>query len=194
MKSTTFLTLLAAIVIAATGCTFPGQDSTTEDSTNTEQSDSTESNEIDTVSLMNENDATEDVDANETTEAIKQESSQMDYMYKGDLDPVDGSNSSGVAMASFKDGEYMMRAEIRDLPDPEEGFFYEGWVVRKEPFAFISTGELEKEGDAWINVYNSSTDYTDYNRYVLTIEPDDGDPAPADHVVEGDMMKVDGQN
>jgi hypothetical protein len=57
-------------------------------------------------------------------------------------------------------------------------------VVRKSPFAFISTGKLTKEGDKYVNHFSSDTDYSAYTEYVLTIEPDDGDDAPAAHVFE----------
>lgn len=40
-----------------------------------------------------------------------------------------------------------------------------------------------------MNTYSSGEDLTDHNFYVLTIEPDDGNPAPADHIVEGTLKR-----
>ena len=71
------------------------------------------------------------------------------------------------------------------MPEPEPGFFYEGWVVRAEPFNFISTGVASLDE----NVFEADQDLTDHDLYVLTIEPDDGDPAPAAHILEGTMRK-----
>ena len=92
------------------------------------------------------------------------------------------------AKAWFFDGEYMLHAELEGLTDPVGDDFYEGWVVRQNPFAFWSTGKLEKQWDIYVNEISSSVDYSDYDFYVLTLEPNDGDPAPADHIVEGDVV------
>lgn len=180
MKFNKHIALGCSVMLLATGCTMGSSTS------NDQMSDAEKT----ITELMMEVDVSKDDGMKNMDDLKKNASTEMEYDLKGKLDPVDGSNASGTAMAVYKDGEYMMRAEIENLVDPPEGFFYEGWVVRKEPFKFISTGKLEKEGDNWVNVYTSETDYSDFIRYVLTIEPDDNDPAPADHVVEGDMMKI----
>lgn len=129
---------------------------------------------------------------------------QMQYQFQGTLSDVTngetvgtintGGSSSGIVQVSANDAAYQLRAEISDLPDPSSTEFYEGWIVRPEPFDFISTGELRKEGDVWVNEFAMNEDLTDYTKYVLTIEPtNDGpdggpDPAPAGHVVEGDLQ------
>ncbi|HIA92164.1 TPA: anti-sigma factor [Candidatus Saccharibacteria bacterium] len=93
--------------------------------------------------------------------------------------------ASGTALATFEDGKYLLNVEMSGLPEPTNGEFYEGWIVRKEPFKFISTGELEQTDDVWLNYFMSDEDLTDFTQYVLTIEPDDGDPAPDAHILEG---------
>ena len=100
-------------------------------------------------------------------------------------------NASGGARATFYDDTYYLLATFANVPEPQNGDFYEGWVVRKEPFDFISTGPVVVIDGAMVNGYVSKQDLTDYNFYVLTLEPDDGNPAPADHVVEGTMQKLD---
>jgi thiol-disulfide isomerase/thioredoxin len=111
------------------------------------------------------------------------------YDYYGTLSAVDGSDAFGEAGFSFKD-KLELKASINSLKDPDEGFFYEGWLVDPSVEGkFISTGELNKENDIWVNNFTSPVDYTSYTKYVLTIEPKDGDPAPADHVVEGTLSK-----
>ncbi len=131
-------------------------------------------------------------------ENIMMEMKKMTYMYEGVLTDVTkgevrgintNTQTSGTAKADFTDGKYMMLATFSNLPDPINNDFYEGWIVQKSPFKFISTGKLEKVDGVYTNVYSSSDDLTPYSRYVLTIEPNDGDSSPADHIVEGDMLK-----
>ena len=114
----------------------------------------------------------------------------MTYDYTGSLEDVSGGSSSGVAQASFKDGKYMMLATFTDLPDPTGTDFYEGWVVRKgENMDVISSGKAEKVNGVYTNSFMSNLDLTDHTFYVLTLEPDDGDPAPAAHILEGTMAQ-----
>ncbi len=114
----------------------------------------------------------------------------MQFDYSGKLGDVSGGNASGTASFSFKDGKYNMFATFANLPEPTNGDFYEGWVVRKSPFEFISSGKLEKIDGTYTNTYSSGADLSGHNYYVLTLEPNDGNPAPAKHIVEGTMSKV----
>jgi hypothetical protein len=113
---------------------------------------------------------------------------KISYDYYGDLVDVSGGQAAGVAQAGLMDGMYNLLAEFDQLPEPQGTDFYEGWVVRKEPFHFISTGELSKQGENYFNVFSVQEDLTDHDFYVLTLEPDDGDPAPAEHILEGTMF------
>lgn len=93
-------------------------------------------------------------------------------------------NASGYAHASYADGEFSLHAEFTNLATPKGDDFYEGWAVQQNPFKFISTGKLEILDGKYINHFTSSTDYSSYDFYVLTLEPNDGDEAPADHIFE----------
>ncbi len=100
-------------------------------------------------------------------------------------------DAAGYAFASYSDGEYSLHGKFSGLTDPIGDDFYEGWVVRQSPFAFWSTGKLIKKEDGnYHNSITSSRDYSDYDFYVLTLEPNDGDAAPADHILEGDVMSA----
>ena len=112
------------------------------------------------------------------------------YDYEGDLVDVTDGNASGVAKAIFDQDEYMLMVTFENLPPAGSGYFYEGWVVRNSPFTVISTGATEIVNGQDVNIFTSDTDLTDHDFYVLTIEPDDGDPAPADHVLEGTLVKI----
>lgn len=180
MNIKNILFIILGVVVLA-GCTSP----VVNENENQNQS-------IDEVSVSDQMDkgkVSTDEGRVEMADEDKEQQKEVEYSFEGVLEAVDGGNGTGVAKAVFADGKYMMMASIENIPDPEEGFFYEGWVVRPSPFNFISTGELEKVDGKWINNYMSETDYSDHIRYVLTIEPDDNDPAPADHVVEGDMIQ-----
>ncbi len=97
--------------------------------------------------------------------------------------------SSGVAQAGYNGERYQLSATFEDLPPAGEDAFYEGWVVTRFGSSVISTGELEQETETdYSNLFISEEDLTDHTRYVLTLEPRDGDPAPAEHVLEGTLQ------
>lgn len=102
---------------------------------------------------------------------------------------VTNSSASGYAKISWDNKTFDLHAVFSDLTDPQGDDFYEGWLVRKSPFAFISTGKLRKKDWKYHNIYTSSTDYSNYTEYVLTIEPNDWNAAPADHILEW-MVKI----
>ncbi|MBU1018192.1 hypothetical protein KKA33_04155 [Patescibacteria group bacterium] len=144
----------------------------------------------------------EDSTAKENDDNMVQKMMVMIYDYYGDLvDVVKGKTilglsfagieSSGRAEAVFENGTYYLRAILYYLPIPKDDSFYEGWIVRKSPFSVISTGKAQLIDDRYVNIYRSAQDLTDHDFYVLTLEPNDGDPAPAAHVLEGLMEKVD---
>lgn len=98
----------------------------------------------------------------------------------------DGSETARAATMTT-DGMTHVYAEFMNLPDLDENNFYEWWAVRKSPFDFISTGELMMKDWVYINDWMSDGDYSEYTHYVLTLEPRDNDPAPAEHIFEWDM-------
>ena len=111
--------------------------------------------------------------------------------FAGELEDVSGGDASGTAKAEYVEGRYLMEAEFENLPELEDDFFYEGWIVRKDPLSVKSTGATyDKEEGVVANDFMSDNDYTDHDFYVLTLEPDDGDPAPAEHILEGTMKEL----
>jgi len=107
------------------------------------------------------------------------------YTYSGLIKDVVGGKASGLAEAKYEDSIYSLYVNFANLLEPVNGDFYEGWLVRKDPFDYISTGKVEKIGGIYSNLYKSKKNLVDYNIYVLTLEPDDGDPDPAKHILEG---------
>ncbi len=108
--------------------------------------------------------------------------------YFGELLSTSKGKANGIAQASFKNNQYQLVARFQDLPDLQGTDFYEGWIVRKGlKFDVISTGKATKENGEFINTYSTNIDLTDHDFYVLTLEPNDGDPAPAEHILEGTL-------
>lgn len=93
--------------------------------------------------------------------------------------------STGNVTVSDFPGDYSLTATFENLPDPKNTDFYEGWLVSSNPVAVISTGRAVKENGKYVNRFASSNDVSFYTMYVLTLEPDDNDPASAYHILEG---------
>ena len=104
-----------------------------------------------------------------------------------DLTDVSGGTSSGEATREIQDGYYRHVAKAF-LPEPKQGYFYEGWLVRPSPFNYFSTGDMvHNESGEWVLEWfgEYGQDYSAYTQVVITIEPDDNNPDPADHILEG---------
>ena len=96
-------------------------------------------------------------------------------------DPAEGSGFYGTM-----EDETRLFASF-DVVDPGEDFFYEGWLVCEgKPY---TTNALTLNEGKYENIFVSTEVPTNCQKYVLTIEPDDGDPAPAAHVLEGVLEK-----
>ena len=119
-------------------------------------------------------------------EIVDETAPQYDY-YTDQLEDVSGGDAYGFAGAIFENEQYILTAEFENLPELKEGYFYEGWVVRNSPLSVISSGVAEEVDGKFVNEFTSSEDLSDHLFYVLTLEPDDGDPAPAEHILEGTL-------
>lgn len=104
-----------------------------------------------------------------------------DDVEKLELKDVSGGNSSGIATRKFESGVYT-HTVLADLPDPQAGKFYEGWLVMGEKV--ISTGKFMIAKGGYLLEYESSTDYSDYAMVVVTLEQKD-DKTPEVHILEG---------
>lgn len=96
----------------------------------------------------------------------------------------DGSET-GQASSVNHDGITHVYAQFQNLPDAGANNFYEGRIVRMSWWlSVLSTGELEMKDGMYVNDWMASGDIADHTFYVLTLEPRDNDPAPADHILE----------
>lgn len=127
----------------------------------------------------------------ESVEQMEERLASIDYDKVALLEDVTGGDATGMAYYFFDDAEgfYNLTAQFEGLPEIDlDKEFYEGWIVKTTTGEFKSTGELTEIDGQLINTFRSKRNYNTYDRYVLTIEPRDNDPAPADHVMEGDFL------
>lgn len=102
------------------------------------------------------------------------------------LADVTGGDGYGIAHATLKTGSFTLIAQMGNLPEPASEYYYEGWVVRREgELAVLSLGRAQKTEDGYALVYLTSTDLSDHDFFVVTLESDDGNPAPGEHILEG---------
>src|SRR3972149_9609516 len=105
---------------------------------------------------------------------------------KAELRDVTGGTGSAIASRKYESGSFN-HAVLADLPDPESGSFYEGWLVRgkegDENFAYISTGIMSMAKGGYMLEFESSVDYSDYTGVVVSLEKAN-DKNPEKHVLE----------
>jgi len=99
------------------------------------------------------------------------------------LQDVSGIQLFGTAWRLFDGTKYYHKIEAGNLADPEKGYFYEGWLVGDS--GFFTTGRLAVAGGKGTLYYVSGEDKTNFRGVVLTLENEDGDPAPGKHILEG---------
>lgn len=100
--------------------------------------------------------------------------------------------SEGVEKGEGEGFYDMMEGETRvyasfNVVKTEEDYFYEGWLICDgKPY---STGALEFFDGLYENTF-ASLELPRCESYVLTLEPNDGDPSPAEHILEGRIEGV----
>ena len=123
---------------------------------------------------------------------------------------VGSKNYSGIEFSSavtgvvwaryYEDGKtFEISATYARLPATPAWYFYEGWIVDKKTGDLISAGiktNVKKTGQSSKKQKNNTNrnndvilkwDFRSYDHYVLTLEKDDGNPAPSDFkILEGD--------
>ena len=117
--------------------------------------------------------------------------------YTASLVDVTGGYSDGRVSAGYSDNTFILKGSF-SLQEPTGGDFYEGWLVRRDGgVSVISTGLIYYDNeieDAWVNEYISGQDLLDHDFFVVTLEPNDGNPAPAKHILEGELTARDGED
>jgi len=106
---------------------------------------------------------------------------------KTELKDVAGVGASAIATRDYKDGKYT-HAALVDIADPALGSFYQGWIAKGEEgsddFSLVSTGQLKLVKGGWMIEFESSTDYSDHDKILITQEKT-FDSTPEDKLLEG---------
>lgn len=92
---------------------------------------------------------------------------------RADLKDVRGGDSTGIATRKYKDAKFT-HVVMADLPDPEAGSFYQGWLVKgsegEANYSLVPTGRLRVAKGGWLLEYNSLKDYSDHPKVVVSQE------------------------
>jgi len=117
----------------------------------------------------------------------------MSYQYYADLIDVTVGSARGNVQTNFFGTQYQLLATANGLPELNGTDFYEGWVVKNNPLDVVSTGKLIQTPDSaemsFVNIFEIDQNITDHDYYFVTLEPDDGNIAPAKHILEGMLVK-----
>ncbi len=130
----------------------------------------------------------------ENTEEVVAEREEL-YKVQTKLEDVTpAATATGEVSAQYyDDNAYELVANFTNLPDRANGEFFEGWLVNLATGKFVSTGAVEYTSSGLaVNNFVGAQDYQTlgYTSYVLTLEPNDDDPAPAIHILEGTLETV----
>lgn len=173
MKKMMFAALLLTGVVALSGCSYTA-DTDEVETIVVEPSSSDEMNEEKEKEM-------------EVKDEMKKEP-MLTFSHKMIMKNVSNDkDAKGEGVYGVNDGETRAYANFM-VEDPADDFFYEGWLVcGGKPF---STGVLEKFDGLYENYFISSDVPTSCQKYVLTIEPNDNDPAPAAHVFDATLAEL----
>jgi len=142
---------------------------------------------VDANNAVEENENIDEINLFQETEAPNRRSREEILLQN--------SNGGSQTVASREVEDYVFRHTIvSHLPNPAEGYYYEGWLLRESPFDFFSTGSMVKNADGTYALVWEGTrkkDYIDYARVIITLETNDGNTGPStSHVLEGDFVSA----
>lgn len=103
-----------------------------------------------------------------------------------ELVDVVGGGVAGHAKRAFSDGKFYFKVEVSGLEPVEKGYYYEGWLKNEDGVVSVGRVELSQTGQGSL-YYTASADRSEYSGVVITLEPEDGNPEPATHVLEGEF-------
>jgi hypothetical protein len=131
--------------------------------------------------IINQDEFPTRLDTNDLVTMIMEDSSTL----VGKLSPVQDYIGSGTAYL-LREKDQLYHYVQANLPDPNPGLVYEGWLVAQDPpLKFFSTGVMEKSSDGTYTLtYSSTQAYPEYNHVVITLETQ-VDAIPEAHVLEG---------
>lgn len=115
------------------------------------------------------------VSASETEKSLedKFKVSIADDAPKAELKSVGENDATGIATRKDADGSHEIMV-LADLPDPEKGMVYQGWLVKGEEgqdgYNVVSAGRLTSAKGGYMLNFQSKTDYADHTKVVISEE------------------------
>ena len=110
-----------------------------------------------------------------------------DDLERVELVDVSDGDSYGIATRKFEGGRFS-HVVLADLPEPEEGFFYQGWLFKgeegSEDYLLVSTGRAVVAKGGYLIEFNSASDLSMYYGVMVTKEKV-FDINPEEKVLEG---------
>lgn len=97
------------------------------------------------------------------------------------LKPEAGKSGSGEASRSVLPGRFVLTVTA-ELPDPGQGKSYAVWLVRPEPLAQFSAGQLKQSGNRWILTLDQTRDASTYSTVTVTLQTTGQDVSPPNQV------------
>jgi hypothetical protein len=110
-------------------------------------------------------------------EVFKQKGAEMTM-----LKNVSGGPAVGTAWRLFEN-KFYFKLELNRLTETGKGFYYEAWLVG--PTGFFSLGRAAESNGTARLYYLNNQDKSEFKGVVVTLEPEDGNPAPDKHILEG---------
>lgn len=108
---------------------------------------------------------------------------------KAELKSISGGDGSGIASRK-EEGENHVVTILADLPSPESGAFYQGWLIKgeegKDGYNLLSLGRLTSAKGGFMLNYQSRTDYSDHSKVVISKEKGSSTKIPK-AVLEGNF-------
>lgn len=85
-----------------------------------------------------------------------------------ELNKISDIEGTGIATRKYQNGKFSHMI-LADLPDPENGMFYQGWL-QKDEGNIISTGKLRLAKGGYLLEFESNIDYSDHKKVFVTLE------------------------
>ncbi len=108
----------------------------------------------------------------------------------GPIVGVNGMHANGVIQAFFFEDEAFLHTMQLNIEPAKEGSYYEGWLVDGAGVRVSASDMRNRFADARHQLrFDVPRDLRAYQKVVVTLEKDDGNPAAGQEVAEG-MLKV----
>lgn len=101
------------------------------------------------------------------------------------LADVTGGSSYGIAHIKVENGMSRLFATFGGLPEPTDGSFYEGWLVKRgDGMRIIDLGKITLINPDANLTYATKTNLSEYDFFVVTLQSPN-QRVPGEHILEG---------